>query len=275
MIRAFRQRLGAGNRFFQEEVKARLHRYVFSSTLSAGVNLFIPGHGLIVYYNWAYAQKNMVGTLRNNQFLAPSTGESVSDDLPRYDPGLVFPFLFGDSNAASDLGALMGSTRELERSVAEAVTRSKHRRLRDRKVCVCDVLVYIIHGRLPLVGDVLPCSCRASKDIISALASYLRLRRGEISQGGRWELDFSIFARLLRRTGAVLHREPGLGALLLFSKEVIESELTILFRTDRIEVASNGVKMPPVSPGPERRIDRLIQESYISTLPTCRYLQYH
>jgi len=93
MIREFRQRLGAGNRFFQEEVKARLHRYMFSRTLPAGVSLYIPGHGLIVYYNWAYAQKNMVGSLRDGQFFCPKYWGGTSGCPPSVSTGPSIPVL--------------------------------------------------------------------------------------------------------------------------------------------------------------------------------------
>jgi len=169
----------------------------------------------------------------------------------------------------------MGSSRELDRSIEEARARSKNRHVRDGGVCVCDISVYVLHGRLPILGDVLPCSCRATRGMISALRSYLDCRFDEVREGAVWELDLSTFARLLKRTGAVLHWEPGLGALCLFSNEVTRSELTLLFRTDRLEVRSNGVLMPPHPQHSHSRIDKLIQESYISTLPTCRYLQYH
>lgn len=275
MIREFRTRLGSGNAFFLEEIKARLQRYMFSEHLPAGVNLYVPGHGLIVYYNWAYAQKTMVGRLHGGEFFPPSTGEAVTDELPKGSPGLVFPFLFGDSGTADTLGALMGSTRVLGRAIAEARQRSRISWIKGGKGCVCDVSVYVIHSRLPCVGDYLPCGCRTSNDHIKGIRSYLYKRQDEVRAGGKWELDFSIFARVLRRTGAVLHWQKKLGVLCLFSSEVTRSDITMMFHPDRLEVHCDGnVNELPAS-AKTCRLDRLIQRSYHSALPTCRYLQYH
>jgi len=275
LIRAFRERLGAGNSFFLEEVKARLHRYMFSSKLPAGVCLYVPGHGLIVYYNWVYSQKTMVGRLQDGVFFPPSTGEELVDELPPYSPSLVFPFLFGVTGTADTLGALMGSSRELTRATDSARQRTRNKSLRRGNTCICDVTTYVLLTRLPCVGDFLPCGCRASKENIKGIERYLYERRDEVREGGRWELDFSTFARSLKRTGAVLHWQKKLGVLCLFSEEVTRSNLILSFHPRRLEVRCDGSDSRAPAGARTTRLDQLIQKSYTSALPTCRYLQYH
>lgn len=276
MIREFRVGLGPGNRFFLEEIKARLARYMFSEHVAAGVCLFIPGYGLVVYYNWVYSQQPVVGSLRDGTFFAPSNGREVESKFPPWKADCVFPLPFGELGTATTVGGLMGSTRVLSHASNDAGYSLVGRSVKGKVVRhVCDVTPYVLHGDYPILGDCWPCGCRATQGSIDGLRRYFSIRESEVREGAILDLDLTSFARVLRRTGAVLHWQPGMGVLCLFSAEVVALDLDILFARDSLIV--EGWERDAVSGPPHRSgtLDSRIQKSYVSALPTCRYLQYH
>jgi len=266
MVRDFRERLSSGNQHFLQEVKARLSRYLFSEKMPAGVSLYVPGHGLVVYYNWLYAQRTMTGSIVNGVYFAPYTDDELLDSFPRYKRSMVFPFCFGAASASSNIGSLMGSTRQLHRRT-HGMKGTKH--------CVCDVSLWVLRGSLPLEGDFLPCGCVADGGLIEGMRCYLGERAREISSGAEWEVDLSGFSRVLRRTGAVIHWAKGFGVFCLLSQQTVGSDLVMVFHPDRFEMRGLGGHAQQRNQRFGTGIDSLIQRGYTSALPVCRYLQFH
>lgn len=276
MIRDFRAGLGPGNAFFLEEIKARLSRYMFSKHVPAGVCLYVPDYGLIVYYNWVYSQKPMIGNLRGGAFFAPSNGQEIALDFPPWERDRVFPLAFGELGTATTVGGLMGSTRNLGAATREGGfplvgTRVKGKLQRH----VCDVTPYVLHHEFPILGDYLPCGCVADDSHVKSLRGYLGIREREVREGAVLDLDLTTFMRTLRRAGAVLHWQPGMGVFCLFSHEVVALDLDILFASGSVTVEGweREVASEPVYCS--ETLDSRIRRSYVSALPACRYLQYH
>lgn len=274
MVREFRDGLEVGNAAFLEEVKARLKRYMFSQHIGAGVSLYVPNFGLVIYYNWAYTQRPMLGHIRSGQFVAPSDLKEVVGDFPDFEPNLVFPLPFGISGTTTTIGGLMGSTREAQLIMA-ARNSAIRGRFRGKDRHVCDVSVFVLQRETPELGTSMPCGCVATVGHVAGLRAYSLVRDREVMEGAKLDLDLTSFVRMLRRTGAALHWEPGMGALCLLSHEVVSGDVDIIFEVDSLCIQ----RVPPDSKTeirrPSERLDSRIQRSYISALPTCRYLQYH
>lgn len=276
MIREFSTGLGSGNRFFLEEIKTRLSRYMFSEHVPAGVCLYVPGHGLVVYYNWVYSQQPMVGSIRDGVFIAPSDGREIEVDFPSFSSGTVFPVPFGESGTATTVGGLMGSTRKLAKVIhGEGYVLNKQDSEGGKGKHVCDVSTYVLHSEIPSIGCLLPCGCIASAKFTEGLRRYLCIRSDEIREGTSIDLDLTSFARVLRRTGAVLHWQPDMGVLCLLSSQVTTLDLDIVFGKKSLTILGQPRESDEVISYSSGSLDSKIQSGYISALPTCRYLQYH
>jgi hypothetical protein len=272
IIRGFRDRLGAGNRFFVEELKVRLARYMFSAENKAGVSIYIPGHGLMVYYNWRYVQEPMYGFIRSGTFVAPSSGTSVESRFPSYERYLVFPLIFGTSETTTSVGGLMGSSRELSKVVTGWCEGG---RLGPRRGHICDVTAYILHGMAPSTGSYMPCGCKVDRAHQDSLHGYLRTRQNEVRVGSSRDMELTGIFRRIRRIGFALHRGPGIGVFCLLSPKLIQSDLDIKITSEGVEISGSAALVETRQAAPHMQTHSLVGKGYVSALPTCRYLQFH
>jgi hypothetical protein len=266
IIRGFR------NRFFIQELKVRLARYLFSAENKAGVSIYVPGYGLMVYYNWKYVQEPMYGYIRSGTFVAPSSRRAVDLRFPRYSKYSVFPLVFGYSETTTSVGGLMGSSIELSRAISEWEKGQQKGKTRGH---LCDVTTYVLHGTSPPVGAFLPCGCRTDRNHQESLVRYLSARRDEVRLGSSRDMELSGVFRRVQRIGFALHRGPGLGVFCLLSPKLIQSDLEIKITSEGVEISGSAIP-PETSQGASRRqTHSLVDEGYVSALPTCRYLQFH